>query len=157
MVAVQELYLNVKYNPLYWACACLCVNAGSNADDLLDDEEHVNFTDCLENAKGEMIEKFETNSCDDGELFVINYYLEDGVTLYKSVPACTGVVVKFDNISKDGYRFKGWQLEKTLHNGIKGFYTDSNNNYKFEQSYIFDEDDVVGSNLKLIAVIENIS
>ena len=39
MVAVQELYLNVKYNPLYWACACLCVNAGSNADDLTDYEE----------------------------------------------------------------------------------------------------------------------
>ena len=44
MIAVQELYLNVKYNPLYWACACLCVNAGSTADDLgtsmeLGDEE----------------------------------------------------------------------------------------------------------------------
>lgn len=53
MVAVQELYLNVKYNPLYWACACLCVNAGSNADDLLDyeetgDEEQDNFEELSE-------------------------------------------------------------------------------------------------------------
>ena len=52
MVAVQELYLNVKYNPLYWACACLCVNAGSNADDLLDeengDEEQDNFYEVSE-------------------------------------------------------------------------------------------------------------
>ena len=41
VIAVQELQLNVKYSPLYWACACLCINAGSTADSLesYDDEE----------------------------------------------------------------------------------------------------------------------
>ena len=39
VIAVQELQLNVKYNPLYWACACLCINAGSTADSLEDYDE----------------------------------------------------------------------------------------------------------------------
>lgn len=31
--AVQEANLATRYNPLFWACACLCVNAGSSATD----------------------------------------------------------------------------------------------------------------------------
>ena len=29
VIAVQEMNLATKYNPLYWSCACLCVNAGN--------------------------------------------------------------------------------------------------------------------------------
>ena len=53
VVAIQEANLATKYNPLYWACACLCVNAGSNADDLENyeeegDEEQDNFFEVSE-------------------------------------------------------------------------------------------------------------
>lgn len=33
VVALQEMNLATRYNPLFWACACLCVNAGSSATD----------------------------------------------------------------------------------------------------------------------------
>ena len=53
VVAIQEANLATKYNPLYWACACLCVNAGSNADNLENyeeegDEEQDNFFEVSE-------------------------------------------------------------------------------------------------------------
>ena len=34
--AVQEANLATRYNPLFWSCACLCVNAGSSATDFED-------------------------------------------------------------------------------------------------------------------------
>ena len=34
LVGLQEAYLSTRYNPLYWACACLSVNSGSDTDDL---------------------------------------------------------------------------------------------------------------------------
>lgn len=37
-IALQELNLNYYFNPLYWATACLTVNAGSNDED--SDENH---------------------------------------------------------------------------------------------------------------------
>ena len=41
IVAVQEMNLATRFNPLYWTCACLCVNSGnSNADfDVESDDE----------------------------------------------------------------------------------------------------------------------
>lgn len=37
--AVQEANLATRYNPLFWACACLCVNAGSSATDFEDNND----------------------------------------------------------------------------------------------------------------------
>ena len=34
VVALQEMNLATKYDPLYWDCACLCVNSGNSATDL---------------------------------------------------------------------------------------------------------------------------
>ena len=48
VVAVQEANLATRWNPLYWQCACLCVNSGNyvgeigeeeNEEDLTEDEE----------------------------------------------------------------------------------------------------------------------
>ena len=43
VIGVQEAHLATHYNPLYWACACLCCNAGNTAQslDTDDDEESV--------------------------------------------------------------------------------------------------------------------
>ena len=38
IVALQEMNLATKYNPLYWDCACLCVNSGNSVTDLGDDD-----------------------------------------------------------------------------------------------------------------------
>ena len=50
LIAVQEMNLATRWNPLYWQCACLCVNAGSFADDMdeEDDEELEEPTEALE-------------------------------------------------------------------------------------------------------------
>ena len=37
--AVQEANLATRYNPLFWSCACLCVNAGSSATDFEDNSD----------------------------------------------------------------------------------------------------------------------
>lgn len=39
IIGVQEAHLATHYNPLYWACACLCCNAGSTVQDLDFDEK----------------------------------------------------------------------------------------------------------------------
>lgn len=41
VIAVQEMNLATKFNPLYWSCACLCINAGSTDTDFeeTDDDE----------------------------------------------------------------------------------------------------------------------
>lgn len=39
VIAVQEANLATHYNPLYWACACLCCNAGNTAQSLDSDED----------------------------------------------------------------------------------------------------------------------
>ena len=42
VIAVQEMNLATRWNPLYWQCACLCINAGNYTTDLdieSDDEE----------------------------------------------------------------------------------------------------------------------
>lgn len=43
IVAVQEMNLATYFPPLYWQCACLCVNAGNSDTDFEDDDE-----DCVE-------------------------------------------------------------------------------------------------------------
>lgn len=39
IIGVQEAHLATHYNPLYWACACLCCNAGNTVQDTDYDEE----------------------------------------------------------------------------------------------------------------------
>ena len=59
VIAVQEANLATHYNPLYWACACLCCNAGNTAQDLDSDEdgESVDQTDeTSQNASEEAVE-----------------------------------------------------------------------------------------------------
>ena len=34
VIAVQEMNLATRWNPLYWQCACLCINAGNYTTDL---------------------------------------------------------------------------------------------------------------------------
>ena len=41
VVAVQEANLATRWNPLYWQCACLCVNAGNYVGEMGVDEEEV--------------------------------------------------------------------------------------------------------------------
>lgn len=39
IIAVQEANLATRWDPLYWQCACLCVNAGNYAGEMGDDDE----------------------------------------------------------------------------------------------------------------------
>lgn len=39
IIGVQEAHLATHYNPLYWACACLCCNAGNTVQDVDFDED----------------------------------------------------------------------------------------------------------------------
>ena len=39
VVAVQEANLATRWNPLYWQCACLCVNSGNYVGEIGEDEE----------------------------------------------------------------------------------------------------------------------
>jgi DNA polymerase III subunit alpha len=45
LVALQELNLNYKYNPLYWQTACLSVNAGSNELEEIEENHKNKSTD----------------------------------------------------------------------------------------------------------------
>ena len=45
IVAVQEMNLATFYNPLYWQCACLCVNSGNSGTDFEDEDESVEEED----------------------------------------------------------------------------------------------------------------
>lgn len=39
IVALQEANLATKWNPLYWQCACLCINAGQYVEEVGEEEE----------------------------------------------------------------------------------------------------------------------
>ena len=39
LIAVQEANLATRWDPLYWKCACLCVNAGNYVKDMGDGDE----------------------------------------------------------------------------------------------------------------------
>lgn len=45
VVAVQEANLATRWNPLYWQCACLCVNSGNYVGEIGEDEEEVEEVD----------------------------------------------------------------------------------------------------------------
>ena len=45
IVAVQEMNLAMKFPPLYWQCACLCVNAGNSDTDFEDAEDDSELPD----------------------------------------------------------------------------------------------------------------
>ena len=60
VIAVQEANLATRWNPLYWHCACLCVNAGNYASDLGgEDEEESVSVDIEEGAEEETADKKE--------------------------------------------------------------------------------------------------
>ena len=73
---------------------------------LLGEEDEVNFTDCLENANGEYLQKLENCS---GTIFKIRYYEDNGIDLIESVAACTGEEMERKKYYKFGYIFKGWK------------------------------------------------
>lgn len=52
VVAVQEANLATRWNPLYWQCACLCVNAGNYVGEYSDDNEEKNTGPASENEEG---------------------------------------------------------------------------------------------------------
>lgn len=60
VIAVQEANLATRWNPLYWQCACLCINAGNSSADFdeQDDEEEITETVKTEE-ETEEIEKVE--------------------------------------------------------------------------------------------------
>ncbi len=56
VIAVQEMNLATRWNPLYWQCACLCINAGNYKTDLengyydvIEDEDDYDEEDVVEN------------------------------------------------------------------------------------------------------------
>lgn len=57
LIAVQEMNLATRWNPLFWACACLCINAGNSATDFdeIDEDEELDVEDAnmAENAENE--------------------------------------------------------------------------------------------------------
>lgn len=62
LIAVQEMNLATRWNSLYWACACLCVNAGNSdtcfsAEDEDDDEEDIEIIEEEEESEAEVKEK----------------------------------------------------------------------------------------------------
>ena len=60
VIAIQEANLATRWSPLYWQCACLCVNSGSYAGDMGDDEEDESVdeeTDVEESAGEEVVKR----------------------------------------------------------------------------------------------------
>ena len=53
VIGVQEAHLATHYNPLYWACACLCCNAGNTVGDMDFDEEEPVEAEAQEPEEGE--------------------------------------------------------------------------------------------------------
>ena len=64
LIAVQEMNLATRWNPLYWQCACLCVNAGSFADDMGEDtdEEPEELTEAVEGSEEDQDDSDETKA-----------------------------------------------------------------------------------------------
>ena len=60
MIAIQEANLATRWNPLYWQCACLCVNSGSYVGEMGDEEDgeaEAEETETDEEAAGEEVVK----------------------------------------------------------------------------------------------------
>lgn len=86
-----------------WLVEVLMVTLGN----LIGEDGQVNFTDCIENANGEAIEKLESNEC-AGKEFIFYYYNEDGSSKEEMAYGCTDKTFQFKLLSKPGYEFKGW-------------------------------------------------
>ncbi len=56
VIAVQEANLATRWNPLYWQCACLCINAGNSSTDF-DSSDEGEKEECSENEVVEEVEK----------------------------------------------------------------------------------------------------
>ena len=80
--------------------------------------------------------------------FTIDYYYEDGVTLYKSVPACIGEEQQIGDIYKEGYKLLSWELDKPINSSI--------NNFSKGSRYTFNENELTGNSIKMTAVFEKI-
>ena len=58
LIAVQEANLATRWNPLYWQCACLCVNAGNYVKELGEDSsEDVDSVELQEEEQDEDVKK----------------------------------------------------------------------------------------------------
>lgn len=69
VIAVQEANLATRWNPLYWQCACLCVNAGNYAGSIGEDSE-------------EEREKSESKTADYGKIAkALSAAQQSGVTI----------------------------------------------------------------------------
>ena len=55
VVAVQEANLATRWNPLYWQCACLCVNSGNYVGEIGEDEEDEDIEEIQEEVEDEQI------------------------------------------------------------------------------------------------------
>ena len=53
VVAVQEANLATRWNPLYWQCACLCVNSGNYVGEIGEDEEDEDIEEIQEEVEEE--------------------------------------------------------------------------------------------------------
>lgn len=95
--AVQEANLATRYNPLFWECACLSVNAGSSSTDTLDgnDEEDSDETETLDLTQ-------EEGSSATKKSFVPNY-----IKISKAVSDAQlrGVKIELPDINKAGSDF----------------------------------------------------
>lgn len=85
-----------------WLIEVFMVTLGN----LIGKDGEVNFTDCIENAKGEKIEALESTGC-VGEKFIINYYNEDATQIIDSEVVCTNQEFNFKKITK----LKGWDFK----------------------------------------------
>ena len=57
IIAVQEMNLATRWNPLYWQCACLCINAGNSSTDFDNDEDEEETAENIVEETTEEVEK----------------------------------------------------------------------------------------------------
>jgi len=65
LIALQELNLAYFYNPLYWQCACLCINAGNSIDSFSEDSDDEDEVEIDLNNKAENDASEEEDSSDE--------------------------------------------------------------------------------------------
>ncbi len=87
VIAVQEMNLATRWNPLYWQCACLCINAGNYSTDFDNEDDDDDDDEVIEEEVVEAGEKKEkrvapnygkiAKALSDAQLFGVNIELPD--------------------------------------------------------------------------------
>ncbi len=87
VIAVQEMNLATRWNPLYWQCACLCINAGNYSTDFDNENDDEEEEEALEEETIEVNGKKEkrvapnygkiAKALSDAQLFGVNIELPD--------------------------------------------------------------------------------